>query len=225
VAVWFTDLSAETPGAANQALTHLRTILAFARETGHLPKDAPDPTARLRRNKRPERGRVLSAAQIARLGAALAEAATPQERAAADAVRLMLMTGCRSGEILRLRWDEIEDDRLDLRTTKTGARSVNLPPQAVTLLARRRRTATVASPFVFPHPDDPARPEHQFRAPWASFRAKAGIAADVRLHDLRHTYASRAVMAGETLWMAGVIVPSFMRRSSVDPMCPYRLCL
>ncbi|MGO4854411.1 hypothetical protein [Phaeovulum sp. W22_SRMD_FR3] len=78
--------------------------------------DPPQPTAT---------GRLLSAAQITALGKTL-DSATPQHRDAADTIRLIPLTGCRSGEILQLGRSEVLADKLALETTKTGPRTVHL---------------------------------------------------------------------------------------------------
>ena len=127
--------------------------------------------------------------------------ATTQQRDAADAIRLILLTGCRSGEILRLRWEEVQKDKLMLARTKTGPRDVNLSDAAIAALEDLRPKRR--SCFVFPSVSDPAKPRTSIAGAWQSLRANAGLPRDIRLHDLRHTYASHAIMSGETLSMTG----------------------
>ena len=110
----------------------------------------------------------------------------------ADIIRLLLLTGCRRSEIVRLRWSEVDRDKLVLADSKTGPRTVPLNTQARRILERRPRGA---SPFVFPSPRDPARPRSRNLPFWYRARREAGI-EEVRLHDLRHTHASHAVMNG-----------------------------
>jgi integrase len=94
--------------------------------------------------------------------------------------------------------------RLALIDAKTGPREVPLPPEAVAVLrARRPRRATG---YVFPSPMDPQRPRRQIDDAWAKVKAEAGLRPSTRLHDLRHTYASRALMQGETMQMAGKLL-------------------
>ena len=107
-------------------------------------------------------------------------------------IRLLLLTGCRRGEIVRLRWSEVRDDTLMLADSKTGPRKVPLNSQARRILDRQPRGG---SPFVFPSPRDPSRSRHSDIELWYRVRKEAGI-EDVRLHDLRHSYASHAVMNG-----------------------------
>ena len=112
--------------------------------------------------------------------------------AEADIIRLLLLTGCRRGEILGLRRSEVQADRLVLADSKTGPRRVPLNSQARAILDRQPRTE---SPFVFPSPLNPSRPRSRELSIWDRVRQEAGI-EDVRLHDLRHTHASHAVMNG-----------------------------
>jgi len=202
-AEWFYTYSTKSPGGANQALSHLRSMLKFARETGVLPPDAPDPSKPIRRNTRRARGRLLNAHQLAQLGAWL-EAPPIRWRDVADAIRLILLTGCRSGEIARLTWAEVGTDRLDLISTKTGKRDVVLSRPAREILDRRRHCES--SDFVFPHQASPARPIASIDAAWRAIRPLVGLPEDIRLHDLRHTYASHAIMIGESLNMAGKLL-------------------
>ena len=113
-------------------------------------------------------------------------------RQQADIIRLLLLTGCRRGEIVDLQWSEVHGDALVLGDSKTGPRKVPLGTEARRILERQPRTE---SPFVFPSPLDPSRPRGRELALWYRVRKEAGI-EDARLHDLRHTHASHAVMNG-----------------------------
>tara|TARA_R110001606_G_scaffold165000_1_gene309386 strand:+ start:2126 stop:3283 length:1158 start_codon:yes stop_codon:yes gene_type:complete len=203
IAEWFHAYSVRRPGGANQALTHLRTALKFARDTGRLPRDAPDPASPIRKNTRRERGRLLNAEQLAKLGAWL-EAPQLRWLDVADAIHLILLTGCRSGEISRLKWAEVLEDRLRLTTSKTGSRDVVLTPPALAILGRRR--TGVPSDYVFPASHDPGTHIGTLDVPWRSIRERIGLRHEIRLHDLRHTYASQAIMTGETLSMTGQLL-------------------
>ena len=108
-----------------------------------------------------------------------------------DIIRLLLLTGCRTGEILKLRWREVDGDTLELEDSKTGPRQVLLSPEARAIIERQLRSE---SPWVFPSPVNPARPRFDLSV-WKKVRKLAGI-EDVRLHDLRHTFASQAAMQG-----------------------------
>ena len=107
-------------------------------------------------------------------------------------IRLLLFTGCRKGEIIGLRWSEVDGDVLRLHDSKTGPRLVYLNAQARTILARQPRSG---SDFVFPSLDDPLRPRSLELSLWRKVKVRAEL-SDARLHDLRHTVGSHAVMAG-----------------------------
>lgn len=203
IAEWFHDYSTRRPGGANQAMTHFRTIIRFARDTGRLPRNAPDPSKPIRRNTRRPRGRLLNSEQLSKLGAWLAEP-PPHWADVADAIHLIILTGCRSGEIRNLLWAEVGADRLRLTSTKTGPRDVLISKSAVVIL--KKRACASSSRFVFPDPTTPERPIGEFHNPWRRIRPQIGLPTDIRLHDLRHTYASHAIMSGETLDMAGQLL-------------------
>ena len=186
---WFDRYSRTAPGGANRALDIFRQIMNFAVASGHIEID---PTGGVRRNRRPALTRFLSREEIARLHGVLNAQACPDSRQQADIIRLLLLTGCRKGEIMGLRWSEVHDDMLALEDSKTGPRTVPLGSRARAILDRQPRGA---SPFVFPSPLDPARPHGPDFPFWYRIRREAGI-EDVRLHDLRHTMASHAVMNG-----------------------------
>ena len=186
---WFDRFSWTAPDNANHALDLLTQIINFAIARGHLETN----TARaVKRNRRQTLTRFLSREEISRLHTVLARQTRHGSREQADIIRLLLLAGCRRSEILRLRWSEVDRDRLVLADGKTGPRIVPLNTPARRILERRTRGE---SPFVFASPIDPTRPRSRNLAFWHRARREARI-EDVRLHDLRHTHASHAVMNG-----------------------------
>ena len=187
---WFEDYSARAPGGANSALLVFRQIMNHAISRGHIETN---PTRGLKRNPRPKLTRFLSREEIGRLHEVLDryEAKRPSSKSQADIIRLLLQTGCRAGEILKLRWREVDGDTLQLEDSKTGPRQVLLSLEARAIIERRPRSG---SPWVFPSPSDPTRARFDISL-WKKVRKQAGI-EDVRLHDLRHTFASQAAMQG-----------------------------
>ena len=113
----------------------------------------------------------------------------------AEIIRLLFYTGCRSGEITNLKWDEVGDNTLGLVDSKTGPRKVYLNSEARAIIKRQPRTG---SQYVFPSQMNPPQPFSRFLSLWRLVRKRAGI-EDVRLHDLRHNFASWAVMQGVPL--------------------------
>ncbi len=186
---WFDRFSRTAPGNANHILGRLRQILNFAVACGHIERN---PAAGIAFNRRPTLTRFLSREEVACLHAALDRCINgASARQQADIVRLLLLTGCRKGEIMGLRWSEVHNGMLALADSKTGPRKVPLNSQARAVLDRQPRGG---SPFVFPSPLDPTRQRADLSL-WDRVRREAGI-EDVRLHDLRHTMASHAVMNG-----------------------------
>ena len=191
---WFDAYSKTAPGGANLALQLLRQILNGAVDAGLIPAN---PTDGIRRNPRSKLTRFLSTVEIDRLHLALDRLVDerPSRRQQADIIRLLLLTGCRKSEIVRLKWPEVDGDVLRLAETKTGSRTVWLSEAARAIFDRQARTG---SRYVFPSPKDPARPCTRDVEFWYLARKEAGI-EDVRLHDLRHTVASQAVARGVAL--------------------------
>ena len=112
-----------------------------------------------------------------------------------------MLTGCRRNEVLGLRWDDLnfETGEMRLRDSKTGARMVPLPPKSAEVFAGLSRTPD--NPWVFP---GRKKGTHlvNLNDSWDRVRKRAGLDG-VRLHDLRHTFASRALALGESLPMIG----------------------
>ena len=188
---WFNAYSQSAPGGANTALGVLRQILNYAFACGHA--DA-NPTRGIKTNRRRKLTRFLSRDEIRRLHLAL-DAQTHGGQAArqqADIIRLLLLTGCRQSEIRVLRWSEVNGHTLALADSKTGPRSVPLNTPARHVIERQPRAL---SEFVFPSARNVERPCSPALPLWYTVRKLAGI-EDVRLHDLRHTVASHAVMNG-----------------------------
>ena len=191
---WFDAYSQQAPGGANRVLAVLRQVLDFAVACNHI---SINPVHGVKLNRRDPLVRFLSRAELRRLHQTLNDHCRkrPHVRPQADIIRLLLLTGCRRGEILSLRWCEVGEDTLALSDTKTGPRTVHLNAEARRILKRQPHGE---SAFVFPSPRDSTRPRSpEFRL-WNRVRRDIGI-EDVRLHDLRHTHASHAVMHGVPL--------------------------
>ena len=202
---WFETYSGTAPGAANKALELLRQILNHAIAHGHIEANpargiGPNPGRKLTR--------FLSREEIDRLHRVLDRydrlhrvldrypEGSGSEAQQADIIRLLLLTGCRKSEIVHLGRDEVKGDRLELKDSKTGPRTVALNVEARGII--ERRMAQAGSPWVFPSVKNPYRPRHIGLPLWYAVRREAGI-EDVRLHDLRHTVASQAVLNGVSL--------------------------
>ena len=155
------------------------------------------------KNRERGRERFLTDEEFRRLGRVLDEAETCKGVSvhAVAAMRLLLLTGCRKGEILNLRWSEVdlEVGELRLPDTKTGPRTISLSPEAATVLSRIPRLP--GNPYVIPRKVR-GKVMRNLNDPWDIVCERAGL-KDMRLHDCRHSYASRALTLGESLPMIG----------------------
>ena len=189
---WFASLST-TPVAADRSAPILSVIMRQSEIYGYRPEGS-NPCAGIRRYRRKGRERFLSEPELRRLGSVLEsqQARYPRETAF---VRLLLLTGCRKSEILTLQWSDYREGRLFLRDGKAGPRTVWLSSPARNILEGLTRQGR----WVFPSPRQRGPVAVTvFDIFWSRVRKEAGL-ADVRLHDCRHTYASIAVMQGETI--------------------------
>ena len=193
---WFASLH-ETPVAADRSAPVLSVIMRQAEIYGYRP-EGTNPCAGIKRNRRQGRERFLSKAEMRRVGEVLArhEAAHPQ---AVAIIRLLLLTGCRIGEIVSLEWRYYREGKLFLPDSKSGPRTVWLSSAARAILDGLPRNAT----WVFPSPQtDSFLHAMTVGKIWHRLRTEADL-NDVRLHDLRHSYASMALAQGETVLTIG----------------------
>lgn len=198
---WFETYSKTYPGGANRALEVLMSILEFAVLCGHIDVN---PAKGIKKNPKKTLNRFLSVEEIRRLSRVLAQAEKegPFQKQSADIVRLLLLTGCRHREITHLRWDMIQGDTIKFPDTKTGPREVHLTSKARNLIKAQPRTG---SPWVFPSKRNPNRPRNTVHEFWVDIRKRADI-EDVRVHDLRHTFASHAVIKGVSVPMVSKLL-------------------
>jgi len=186
---------------ANHALVLLRLILDKAQQWEFI-SSMRNPCANVTKFKTQAKERFLSDNEIARLVATLDqfEAASLAPKNAITIVRLLIMTGCRKNEITRLRWDELflDEGVLKLKDSKTGKKEVTLSDDANQILAA---AAPNESDYIFPGKDG-IEPIQGLQKIWHRIRREAGL-RDVRIHDLRHTFASVAVSSGTPLYEVG----------------------
>ena len=192
----------ERPVTANRAVDVLSRIYNAAEDRGRIP-EASNPCRLVAKFRERARERFLTDGEFRRLGRVLDEAETRKGVSvhAVAAIRLLLLTGCRKGEILNLRWDEVDlgANELRLPDTKTGPRTISLSPEAAAVLAAIPRVA--GNPHVIPGKVE-GRPMRNLNDPWDLICERAGL-EDARIHDCRHSYASRALALGESLPMIG----------------------
>ena len=165
-----------------------------------------NPCRHVKRFREEKRERFLSDIEYQRLGAALKaiEADGSETASAIAAVRLLMLTGCRLSEIQKLRWEHVDLGASELRLpdTKTGAKVVYLGDPAIAVLERIDRRD--GNPWVIAG-RKPGGHLTDLQHPWRRIRARAGL-DDVRIHDLRHSFASGGLLVGEGLPMIGKLL-------------------
>ena len=209
---------ADKPYEANRSLALLSKAFNLAELWGVRP-DGSNPCRHVRKYPETKRKRFLSAAELARLGGVLGDAQragfvmierdgeanrVPVHPSAVAAIKLLIFTGARKSEILGLRWEwvDFEAGRANLPDSKTGEKTVILPPPALSVLADLPRSDGN------PHVVTGAKPGAalvNLKDPWNAIRDAAGI-PDVRIHDLRHSFASVGAASGQSLPIIGALL-------------------
>ena len=204
VAKFFHDLR-HIPYQANRNLEIISKMFNLAEMWGLRP-DGSNPRRHIRKYPEQKRERFLSAGELRRLGDVLSEmeAERLELPSAIAAVRLLVLTGCRLNEIMKLRWEHVDfpEAALRLPDSKTGAKTVQLGRAAVAVLSGIERCRFNPHVIVGTQPGKSLSDLQPF---WQRLRARAGL-KDVRLHDLRHTFASVAVASGQGLPMIGKLL-------------------
>lgn len=206
----------EKQGTANHVLWMLSRMFSLAETWGWRPKGS-NPCRSIRAYKSHHRERFLSREEYRRIGRVLKEVESKGtiHRPAIAAVRMLLLTGCRRGEVATLRWDDVDrvSGHLRLRDSKTGPRWIPLTREALIVLDGLERKP--GNPWVFTGIGEAAHVGDLTRY-WLRLRKKMDL-EDVRLHDLRHSYASRALQLGESLSMIGRL----LGHSGIDTTARY----
>src|SRR5262245_44720197 len=216
----------KTPFQANRVLAAIGSMYAFAGRVGVVPEGV-NPARRIEKFQEHRRERFLTGEELKRLGLAIREAETkgaswdvdeakPKAKHlpkapkrftkispfAGAAIRLLLFTGCRLREILHLKWEHVDLERglLFLPESKTGRKTIILNAAALAVLANLDQIGS----YVIPG-DGSERPRADLKRPWALVSKRAGLDG-VRLHDLRHTYASFGAGGGVGLPIIGKLL-------------------
>lgn len=220
---------ADRPAMANRVATVLSAIYGWAERLDLLPIDFRRPTFRLEKFKEHEKERFLTVAELRRLGEAIRQAEaigipwnpnpngktkhapkaenrlTKIDPDAAAALRLLLFTGARLREILHLEWQFVDLERglLRLRDSKTGPKTILLNSPARAVLVRLHQRGR----YVFPGEGKNGReqPRADLKRPWRLV-CKAAELEGVRIHDLRHSFASVGAADGHGLVVVGALL-------------------
>ncbi|MEX2648178.1 MAG: tyrosine-type recombinase/integrase, partial [Alphaproteobacteria bacterium] len=193
------------PYQANRTLGVLSKMFSLAEVWGLRP-DGSNPCLHVKKYAEQKRERFLSPKEFAALGKALREIEQvgSETQSAVDAIRLLMLTGCRLGEIMTLKWDYVDIKARELRLpdSKTGAKIVHFGKTAANVLKAVEKLDD--NPYVITGKKSGSYLT-DLQHPWRRIRAKAGL-DDVRIHDLRHSYASGALALGEGLPMIGKLL-------------------
>jgi integrase len=195
----------DKPYQANRTLALLSKFFNWAEKHGLRP-DGANPCRHVEKYREGRRERFLSQAEMSRLGDALRE--VEQDKSCSPwvvaAIRLLTLTGARRNEILTLRWEHVSEEHgcLMLPDSKTGRKAVRLSPPALALLQAIPRLE--GNPYVICG-KKPGRHLVNIEKPWRRIRAAAKL-DDVRLHDLRHSFASVAASGGQSLIVIGKLL-------------------
>ena len=194
----------KTPYLANRCLALVSSMLAKAEQWG-VRADGSALCRSITKFKEAKRERFLSAGEVYALGSALRAAGEAKANShALRIIRLLSFTGARRGEIEGLQWSEVDLDRsvLCLKDSKTGAKLIPLAPAAKLILAEAERIS--GTPYVFPALSGEGHYQGLGKV-WRAVRKAAGL-GDVRLHDLRHTFASFGAAGGLSLPIIGSLL-------------------
>ena len=195
------EMSAK-PYQANRTLALLSKFFGWAEKYG-LRVDGSNPCRHVEKYREARRERFLSQVELARLGDALREAERNNSCSpwVIAAIRLLTFTGARRNEILTLRWEHVSDEyeSLMLPDSKTGRKAIHLNAPALALLRTIPRLE--GNPYVICG-EKAGQHLVNLEQPWRRIR-KAAKLDDVRLHDLRHSFASVAASGGQSLVVIG----------------------
>ena len=198
----FHDRLRDTPSMANHVIRMLSKMFTLAQTWDLVPRGR-NPCRAVNQYREQARERFLSPEEYRSVGASLkaAEAEGWMWPPAIAAIRLLMLTGCRKSEILTLRWDDVDRTagEFRLRDGKRGPRMVPLTTPALRVLDGIERVE--GNPWVI-RSRKPGIHLPDLTYYWNRIQAHAGLEG-VRIHDLRHSHASRALALGESLTMIG----------------------
>ena len=200
-AIGYTDIAdlhesmADTPIMANRVLAMVSKMFSFS----HKPLEwtaERNPAKGVARYKETKRKRYMRAEEAAAIAKQLATESA-ENPASVAFLYLLILTGARKGEIAKAKWSHLEGSKLVLQEHKTDAtghdRVIHLPPQAMAVIDKLPRTSGTITGIQSP------------QALWEKVRKAAGC-PDLRIHDLRHSFASAAIAAGYTLAQIGELL-------------------
>lgn len=184
------------PGTVNRAIILIRYIYNLAAKW-QLAGSDHNPTRGIALASTEHRDRFLTADEARAL---VASCEVDENQTAAQAILLLLLTGARRNEITHAKWDYVDwqNETLFVPVSKSGKpRHIALTQRGIALLRRLPRVD--GNPYIFPSPTT-GLPSPSLHYPWIRIRDRAGL-TDLRLHDLRHSFASFLVNSGTSLYV------------------------
>ena len=198
--LFWRDSFVERPGVFNRTLPVFSVMMSYAERLGLRPRGS-NPCKGTPRYKRKTMERFLDNYEYARLATSLRDYEAEQPLYVA-AIRLLIFTGARCGEIEQLRWEWVQEPRLMLSDSKTGAKIIYLNRQAMDVISSL--PDRTPSGLLFPSVRNPEKPI-TLSMHWSKIRNRAAL-PDVRLHDLRHSFASVAIRDNISLMVIGKLL-------------------
>ena len=195
IAQWHYALS-DKPYQANRNLGVLSRLFNLCEVWGYRT-EGTNPCRNVKKFKEKKREVFLSKPEISNLIQVLDTCIEKKMETifVASAFKLLLLTGCRLSEIQTLQWCYIKQRHIELPESKTDYKRLPLSPLALSIIAEIPHLED--NPFVIAG-TLPGRHISDLQKPWRRIRKRAGI-QHIRIHDLRHTFASHAVMSGHSL--------------------------
>jgi integrase len=208
------------PVTANRVIALIGAVYAYGLRAGLLPKGTTNPALGIEKFREQNSERFLTEPELLRIGDSIREAETtgierPESKSkhapkkpisigphAAAALRLLIFTGARLREILNLKWEHVDLQRglLFLPDSKTGKKTIVLGGAALAVLTNLKHVGN----YVIAG-NDPEKPRADLQRPWALVSTRAGLAG-LRLHDLRHSFASVGAGSGLGLPIIGKLL-------------------
>ena len=214
------------PVLANRVLATLSAMFTLAmrpragEDRPWRPAGLGNPCKGVTRNREEGRERFFSEAEVARISDALNEYSNHvrSARTSANLIRFVMLTGCRPGEAMQAKWEEIDKEpgfwiKPSSHTKQKKTHKLALAPPAIELLARMRADRVEGVEWIFPG-QKPGQHLAQYQSVWEFVRKRAGIAKADRAYDLRHSFASFGAAGGLSLEIIGKLLGHTQHRTT-----------
>lgn len=198
IVAWHASMK-DKPGSANHAIPVLKKVFTLAGQLELVSKNQ-NPASKIKRHRLKTHDRILSSQELRSLGKTLSYNFTKYPTKTL-ALLFLILTGCREKEVLNMQWANIEGNQYFFPDTKTGPRTMYLPRSVRSILELQLQYCGDSN-WIFPAVRNPEKPCLSLFEFWKRVCVDANL-PNVRLHDLRHNYASWAAMNGIDLFLIG----------------------